>query len=168
MAGGEIDLGKGIAGDELDGTGELLLPGEGLGIGAGIVIGVLVVGVDIVVADIPVAGALGDQQGVVIDLGNAVVIQKRGIQVRVPGSEDEVGGLCLVALQQLLQARVLLAGLDNPVDGHVLGKPLQQLPALLGQGIELAFRHIPAGEGAGQDLGEEIEGDDNGQSQAAD
>lgn len=140
-----IQLGE-ILGDHIvDGGGNGTLPVKGGVVGVGVDIGLL--DVDVVVPDEAAALPALHHEAVVLHRLAGVLLGKGGIDVGILLDHRDVVGEAVIFVQEGLDHIVLLAGLDDPVDGHVLLQRIDHHLGVAGDGVELAgadviFRQI--------------------------
>ena len=115
----QIDLGVFVAGHIVDGRGDGPLPVEVGGVVAAGV-GVDLPQIDVGQGDIAALIAAFHHQAVVGHLLVGVLLGEGGVNVGVALFHRDVVGEAVVFFQQVLDDVVLLAGLDDPVDGHIL------------------------------------------------
>ena len=156
-----VELGQVLSDHVVDGGGDGALAVKGGVVGVGVHVRLL--DVDVVVADEAAAVAALHHQAVVLHRLVGVLLGKGGVHVRVLLDHRDVVGQALVLVEQVLDDVVLLAGLDDPVDGHVLFQGVDHHLGVAGDGVELGGADIVFGQGGGQGGHQHIHRDENGQ-----
>ena len=168
VAGGQIDQGQAVAGHIGNGPGEDLLPGELSCILAGGIVAGGVIGVDVIIAQIPIPLGRNHHQRVVVGLRHIILAQKIRIHIRVPAHHLQLRAPAFVLGKELLNVGILLPSLDHPVDRDVLLKRGHQIFTLGGQGKELLLGHVLLGKAFGQSARQQVHGNGNGYGQGTD
>ncbi len=158
-----IDLGQLLGDHIVDGRGDGSLPVEGIDVGIGGVVHVRQV--DVVIADVPALVAALHDQAVVGYVLVGILAGEGGKHVRVLLHHGNVGGQPFVLAQKIFDDLVLLAGLNHPVDGHVLLEGVRHHLGAAGDGVEIGGGHVVFGQGGGQHRCQHIHRHGNGQHQ---
>ena len=145
----DIDLGVLLAGDIVDsgGNGALAVKGGGV-VGAGV--DVDLAEVDVLKANIAALIAALHDQTVVLDSLAGVLLGEGGVDVGVLLDDLYMVGEAFIFAQQVLDDLVLLAGLDDPIDGHILLQGVDHHFGVAGDRVELGGADIILGHGGGQ------------------
>ena len=148
MALQDVDLRELLADYIVNGGGNGALTVEGGVVGVGV--HVCLVEVDVIVADEAVLVPALHHQTVVLYRLVGVLLCKGGVDIGVLFLHRNVVGETFVFVQQVLNDLILLAGLNDPVDGHVLFQSIDHYLGVTGNGVELGGADIVLGQGGGQ------------------
>ena len=157
----EIELGLLLVYHIVDSRGDGALAVEGGGVRIRVHIRSL--NVNVIVADIAAAFAALHDQAVVGDALAGVLLGKSGIDIWVLFRHLNVVGQTFVFAQQVFDHIVFFAGLNDPIDGHILLKIVDHDLCVAGNGVELAGADVIVGHGLRQRRGEHIHRDQNRQ-----
>ena len=141
------------------GDGALAVKGGVVGVGVHVRLGQI----DIVVGNKPAALPALHHQAVVLHRLVGVLLGEGGVDVGVFLDHGNVVGQALVFAQEVFDHRVLLAGLHDPVDGHVLLQRVDHHLGVAGDGVELGGADVVLGQAGGQGAHQKIEDDEQRQ-----
>ena len=124
------------------GNGSLAVEGGGVGIGISTALGHIDVRIGHVAVLLP-----GDHdEGIVAHGLIGVLLGKGRVHIRVFLHHIDVVGQAVIFGKQIVDDIVLLAGLDHPIDGHVLLQCIHHSLGVAGDGIELGGADIQLGK----------------------
>ena len=107
-------------------------------------------------------------QAVVLDHLIGVLLGKGGIHVWILFRHCNVVGQALVFVQQIFDDRILCAGLDDPIDAHILLQGVDHRLGIAGNGIELRGTDIVSGQMGGKGGHKDIDDYQDGQHYGGD
>ena len=161
MAFQQIQLGQILGHHIVDGRGDgsLSVKGDIVVIG----VEVCLLDIDVLIANVPAPVSAFHDQAVVLYRLAGVLLGKGGVDVGVFLDHGNVVGQALVFAQEVFNHRVLLAGLHDPVDGHVLLQRVDHHLGVAGDGVELGGADVILGQVGGQGAHQKVEDDEQRQ-----